>query len=422
MLLPPAKGGATMPTSNWRGPEFRPFLIVFCAAFCILAATATLARKPFVNTPDAPSAPRPVDGAPEQAITAVLTWTCGGAVAYDVYFGTEDDPPLVASNISDLFYLGPLLDFETSYRWRVVARDQSGIETSGPVWSFVTRDNSPPIQPFDPHPTNLGLSGPTAILRWRSGDPDLQPVTYRLLFGSTNPPPQIATGLTERSYAVDGLQLNTVYYWRVIASDGTFSTSSILWRFHVIEVPVLISKFEAGQVGDAVEVTWELSSDEPIANITLYRRTTESTPEAIATVDAHARWYRDEAVDAGKTYHYELVVQTLDEEVYRSPIATVTTLARALALLQNHPNPFNPQTTISYDLPLADASQPVRLSILDVGGRVVRTLVNEEQRGGSYRVVWEGRDDRGDAVSSGVYIALLDVSGERRTRKMVLLK
>jgi hypothetical protein len=165
-----------------------------------------------------------------------------------------------------------------------------------------------------------------------------------------------------------------------------------------------------------------LSSDEPIANITLYRRTTESTPEAIATVDAHARWYRDEAVDAGKTYHYELVVQTLDEEVYRSPIATVTTLARALALLQNHPNPFNPQTTISYDLPLADASQPVRLSILDVGGRVVRTLVNEEQRGGSYRVVWEGRDDRGDAVSSGVYIALLDVSGERRTRKMVLLK
>jgi flagellar hook assembly protein FlgD len=64
----------------------------------------------------------------------------------------------------------------------------------------------------------------------------------------------------------------------------------------------------------------------------------------------------------------------------------------------------------------------VRLSILDVGGRVVRTLVNEEQRGGSYRVVWEGRDDRGDAVSSGVYIALLDVSGERRTRKMVLLK
>jgi hypothetical protein len=37
-------------------------------------------------------------------------------------------------------------------------------------------------------------------------------------------------------------------------------------------------------------------------------------------------------------------------------------------------------------------------------------------------VVWEGRDDRGDAVSSGVYIALLDVSGERRTRKMVLLK
>jgi FlgD Ig-like domain len=168
---------------------------------------------------------------------------------------------------------------------------------------------------------------------------------------------------------------------------------------------------------------WELSSDEAIAQVTLYRRTaSEALPAPIATVDADARWYRDDTVGAGRTYHYELVVLTVDEEWYRSSVATVTMRSHALALMQNHPNPFNPKTTIAYDLPFVDATHPVRLSILDVSGRVVRTLVNEKQGGGSYSVDWEGRDDRGDAVSSGVYIALLDVNGERRTRKLVLIK
>ncbi|HXV12574.1 MAG TPA: FlgD immunoglobulin-like domain containing protein [Candidatus Krumholzibacteria bacterium] len=370
-----------------------------------------------------PSGPRPGDGATDQAITGGLQWIGGEAVAYDVYFGTEEDPPLVASNVPDHFYQGGTLAFATVYRWRIVARDQFGAETSGPVWSFVTRENSPPIAPFDPNPPNLGLTGPAVVLGWRSGDPDLQPVTYRLFFGATNPPPQIAIGLTTRSYPIDGLQLNTTYYWRVIATDGEFSTSSLVWRFHVIQLAVLISKFDAAQVGDGVDVTWELSSDEPIESLTLYRRAAgESLPVPLATVDTGARVFRDETVEAGKTYHYELVVRTLDEDVYRSPVATVTMRERALALLQNHPNPFNPQTTISYDLPHVDAPQHVRLSVFDVGGRTIRTLVNQEQPSGSYAVVWEGIDNYGGAVPSGVYFYVLDVDGVRRTRKMVLLK
>jgi hypothetical protein len=219
------------------------------------------------------------------------------------------------------------------------------------------------------------------------------------------------------------LEANRSYYWRIVASDGTFSVGSQTWRFYVMALAVLISKFDAVQAGDGVEVTWDLSSDETIAEVTLYRRaTSESLPVPIATVDAGARWYRDDTVDTGETYHYELVVRTVEENIYRSPVATVTLRARALALMQNHPNPFNPTTTIAYELPFVDATQPVRLSILDVSGRLVRTLVNEAQGGGSHAVVWEGRDEVGDAVSSGVYIALLDVNGKRQTRKMVLLK
>jgi flagellar hook assembly protein FlgD len=53
---------------------------------------------------------------------------------------------------------------------------------------------------------------------------------------------------------------------------------------------------------------------------------------------------------------------------------------------------------------------------------VVRTLVDESQAGGSYRVTWEGKDDRGKRASSGIYFSVLDVGGKRQTRKLALLK
>ena len=406
------------------GRRYRTFLIVAFATLFITTGKSGFARERTHGhmTPVAPSEPRPADGAYDQLITAGLSWTGGAAVTYDVYLGTEVDPPLVASNTSDPIYLGEPLEFETVYHWRIVARDALGGETSSPVWSFITRDNAPPTVPIAPNPPHGGVTDPIVELRWKSSDPDQQPVTYRLFFGPTNPPPLLATGLTTRSYQLPLLQANRRYYWRVVVSDGTFDVGGQTWRFYVVPLPVLISKFDAVQTGDGVEVTWEMSSDEAIAEVTLYRRTTSETlPVPIATVDADARSYRDVAVDAGNTYHYELVVRTVDEEVYRSPIATVTMSSHALALMQNHPNPFNPNTTIAYDLP-DGASERVRLVILDVAGRTIRTLVDEHQGGGVHGVEWDGKNDVGATVSSGVYVYLLDVGGERRTRKMVLLK
>ena len=186
--------------------------------------------------------------------------------------------------------------------------------------------------------------------------------------------------------------------------------------------PVLISRFEAVRSGSDVEVRWDYSSDEPIARYTLYRRDEGAAlPVAIAQgVDPSARSFVDRTVQASTTYRYELVVRTRAGGEYRSPTATVTTAAMNLSLGQNHPNPFNPQTTIPFDVP--GNSTRVRLFVLDAGGRVVRTLVDENMPGGSHATIWDGRDTRGNAVSSGVYFYVLDVGGERRTRKMVLLK
>jgi hypothetical protein len=90
-------------------------------------------------------------------------------------------------------------------------------------------------------------------------------------------------------------------------------------------------------------------------------------------------------------------------------------------LEQNTPNPFNPRTVIRYWI---ESSGPVRLNVYDVRGRLVRTLVDAEQNGRTvpYSVVWDGRDNAGEAVASGVYFYQLVAPGFVETRKMILLK
>jgi len=83
------------------------------------------------------------------------------------------------------------------------------------------------------------------------------------------------------------------------------------------------------------------------------------------------------------------------------------------------PNPFNPVTTIAYGLP-RDAD--VRLAVYDVRGRLVRTLVDEHVAAGDRTVVWDGRDERGREVGSGVYFCLMEADGHGDAAKMVLMK
>jgi hypothetical protein len=88
-------------------------------------------------------------------------------------------------------------------------------------------------------------------------------------------------------------------------------------------------------------------------------------------------------------------------------------------LSQNYPNPFNPTTSISYSLP--NATQ-VRLVVYDLLGMPVRTLVNDVQEAGTYRVNWNATNDLGEQVPSGNYIYKIIAGDFTQTRKMTLLK
>jgi hypothetical protein len=98
-------------------------------------------------------------------------------------------------------------------------------------------------------------------------------------------------------------------------------------------------------------------------------------------------------------------------------------LPRSWAMSQNYPNPFNPSTTIAFDIPGTLVTRDkVNLSIYDMRGRRVRTLVDSELEPGTHKVHWDGRDDRGGSVASGIYLYTLKAGVAIHTRKMTVLK
>ena len=89
------------------------------------------------------------------------------------------------------------------------------------------------------------------------------------------------------------------------------------------------------------------------------------------------------------------------------------------ALHAVQPNPFNPRTTVRFDLPIAG---PVRLAVYDVAGRLIRTLVDADQPSGTHAAAWDGRDASGCSVASGSYFARLEAGGKVETVRMSLVR
>jgi hypothetical protein len=92
---------------------------------------------------------------------------------------------------------------------------------------------------------------------------------------------------------------------------------------------------------------------------------------------------------------------------------------KTFVLFQNYPNPFNPQTIIEYVLP---KNTYVRLTLYNILGQKVKTLIDEYQSAGHRTKLWDGRDDKGNEVASGIYFYRLDAGGFTQVKKMLLLK
>ena len=199
--------------------------------------------------PGAVSLVSPADGATGVAISADMSWTggnsqCPGLTAtYDVYFGKTSPPPFDHNNGSTKTWDPGVLDYSTTYHWRIVAKDANG-SVSSAERSFTTG-----VEPCVLGPGAVTIVSPSngatgvandADLSWSGGNsqcPGLT-ATYAVYFGTTNPPPFDHNNGTVKSWDPGPLDYSATYYWRIVSQDANGETTGPVWSF-TTEAPCL---------------------------------------------------------------------------------------------------------------------------------------------------------------------------------------
>lgn len=205
------------------------------------------------------------------------------------------------------------------------------------------------------------------------------------------------------------------------------------------DVPVvaeLASFLGSVMPGDGVVLEWSVASQTNNLGWEVFRSMDNVTFEQVGELvlgegtsdELRSYTFSDGQLPVAEVLYYYLNQVDLDGTASRSGVIEVAlsgsgtqqALPVANALWQNYPNPFNPETTIGFDL-----TQPsvVRLTIHDVAGQVVRTVVDGQAlSAGHYNSVWDGRDESGMRVSSGAYFCVLRAGDFTSMRKMVLVQ
>lgn len=226
----------------------------------------------------------------------------------------------------------------------------------------------------------------------------------------------------------------------IVLFGGTVSLASDeTWTFGGgdYSLPVVLSSFSAKSVDGKLRLEWTTESENENLGFIVERKSSRSgwieiasylTEESLKGGGSISRpsvySFTDETVTPGEVYDYRLADISFGGNKTYYPLMVVGVqvedeLPRSYALLQNYPNPFNPITMISYELP---EQSDVTLIIYDMKGGVIRTLRNQEQSAGHFEVQWNGLDESGNPVSTGVYFARLEVGDYIKTIKMVYLK
>ncbi|MDZ7721804.1 MAG: T9SS type A sorting domain-containing protein [candidate division KSB1 bacterium] len=216
------------------------------------------------------------------------------------------------------------------------------------------------------------------------------------------------------------------------ANDITFSGSGD------ISLPVNLSAFSALCTLNGIKLKWTSESEIDNLGYILEKKLGDTVQwQTIASYKTHPELigqgnsssyanytFTDINISTGDVYTYRLSdVNTKGEQtVLGTTKVTVTQdiLPKVTGLLPAWPNPFNPVTSIKYQL---SSSEQVNLKILDIMGRTVKSLVQDkQQQAGSYTLTWSGKDARDIKVSSGVYFVLLRAGKFTKYQKVLLVR
>lgn len=221
-------------------------------------------------------------------------------------------------------------------------------------------------------------------------------------------------------------------YWGGGASNG-LGTYDIDWVLGEVEDYVLedmqlavnLQSFSALAGNGYVDLSWVTASETDVDYFSIVRTVGESLWTEIVRIPSqgnssteHHYTYRDRPLANEQTYTYHLCVCDLSGNIKYLALASATPsetiLPTEYALLQNYPNPFNSQTQITYALPL---ESDVVLTVYNVMGQAIRSLVNAHQQPGTYTVSFDASE-----FASGIYLYSIKTNQFTETRKMVLIR
>ncbi len=379
----------------------------------------------------------PSPNAADVPLPPALTWESLQSTSYQVQL--SQDSTFVGTVVYDSVVTVPTaqpssLAGLTRYFWRARGKNANGNGSYSGVQSFTTAVLVPPA-PLLAAPGNGALGQPLQpTLRWFNANGAssywLQVSTDSLFSALV-----FSDSAIVDSFGVPAsLSYETEYYWRVRAKNingagpfsekRTFTTSIgpvVLWSpsNHTADADTTGLLFTWRRMTSATSYRFELATDSTFA--------TGLIKDVSGIVDT----FRVVSGLASNRQHYWRVRGANGGgSGPASPVWDFSTLAplgvreagvlpHAYQLYQNYPNPFNPTTEITFDIAAASA---VEITIHDLLGRIVRRLVSEQKAPGQYRVTWEGTDDTGAGVASGVYLYRIQAGSFVQTRKLILLR
>ncbi len=388
------------------------------------------------NPPSLPVLLLPLDGATGISKSVRLVWKKDTLVtSYKVRLRNISGTSVVNQTVSDTtIQVTGLLD-STTYYWEVKAfsaSDSSGwtIERSFITASPTSGQFGPPalISPAD---SAAGIQT-DIVLSWEA----VTASSYRVqVFRKSDGVIVVDHSVNITSFRVSGLLNATSYIWRVqairadsVASDWS-ATRSFTTAAITLGVPRLL--LASGSVTTVTPtISWDSVATATGYDIQIARSSgfsdtvftrygitgTQVTVSGLSqnvTYYCHVRARSGVAISSWSPVVDFLTILTvgIDDENGTTPTK--------FALGQNYPNPFNPSTTIEFTIP---KSVTVQIIVYNILGQKVRTLINESMNAGSHSVVFDGRNDFGQQLSSGVYIYRIQAGSFMETKKMAFMK
>jgi len=217
-----------------------------------------------------------------------------------------------------------------------------------------------------------------------------------------------------------------------VSSPATVSISNFPIESSDVSLPIELSAFTATAGDGEITLRWNTESEVENLGFNIYRSAKyndqlsiindQLIPGAGSSSSRQEYKYVDNGLTNGVTYWYKLEdVDYSGNTELHGPISATPmkrSAPREFRLYPNYPNPFNPVTTISYDLP---DDGLVELTVYNMRGEKVTTLMQGKQKAGSY-MNWDGTDRNGGKVSSGIYILRIASGNYSRTSKMVFIR